>query len=276
LTKPNSFRSIASADSIKIGKPLRDARETREITPKFTRISFFRLFRGQNVFETLNYYNYFTEIEDTFVRRRGKNLLLSPLDWALMEGWQERGVPLHVVLRAIETVFDGYDKNPQPRTIKSLFYCREEIEAQYKEWTDSQVGKTSENGAESVQETHSREAVLEFLQHAVEKLRGSKNERLKEDFERACARLRELEQNLPEDLGLVEPTLYDIESFIDRSLVTNADPEHLKNLKKETAAQLKMYKSAMEAETYQNTFDLMLLKRLREEEDVPRLSLFYL
>ena len=28
----------------------------------------------------LNYYNYFTEIEDTFVRRRGKHLLLSPID----------------------------------------------------------------------------------------------------------------------------------------------------------------------------------------------------
>ena len=225
----------------------------------------------------MNYYNYFTEIEDTFIRRRAKNLLLSPLDWALMEGWHERGVPLHVVLRAIETVFDSYDKNPQPRTIKSLFYCREEIEAQYKEWTDSQVGKSAESGGgETAQETHSREAVLEFLQHAIEKLRSSKNERMKEDFERACARLAELEQNLPEELSLVEPTLYDIESFIDRSLVTNADPAHLKNEKKEAAAQLKMYKSAMEAETYQKTFDLMLLKRLREEEDVPRLSLFYL
>ena len=224
----------------------------------------------------MNYYNYFTEIEDTFIRRRAKNLLLSPLDWALMEGWQERGVPLHVVLRAIETVFDAYDKNPQPRTIKSLFYCREEIEAQYKEWTDSQVGKSAETSDKTAHETHSREAVLEFLQQAIEKLRSSKNERMKEDFERACARLTELEQNLPEDLSMVEPTLYDIESFIDRSLVTNADPMHLKNVKKETATQLKMYKSAMEAEVYQKTFDLMLLKRLREEEDVPRLSLFYL
>ena len=194
----------------------------------------------------------------------------------MIEGWQERGVPLHVVLRAIETVFDGYDKNPGPRTIKSLFYCREEIEAQYKEWSESQTGRSagSPDGAEH--ETHSRDAVLGFLQNTVEKLRESKNERLKEDFDRACSRLEELERNLPEDLGLVEPTLYDIESFIDRALVTNSDPEHLKNLKKETAAQLRVYKSAMEAEIYQNTFDLMLLKRLREEEGVPRLTLFYL
>ncbi len=76
----------------------------------------------------MNYYNYYTEIEETFVRRRGKNLLLSPIDWAMIESWQERGIPLHVALRAIENVFDGFDKKPGPRTIKGLLYCREEIE----------------------------------------------------------------------------------------------------------------------------------------------------
>ena len=54
----------------------------------------------------LNYFSYFSEIEDTFIRRRGKHLMLSPMDWALIEGWKERGVPLHVVVRAIEHAFD--------------------------------------------------------------------------------------------------------------------------------------------------------------------------
>src|ERR687884_204513 len=53
----------------------------------------------------LNYFNYFTEIEDAFIRRRGKHLLVSPLDWSLMESWKEMGVPLHVVLRGIERAF---------------------------------------------------------------------------------------------------------------------------------------------------------------------------
>lgn len=223
----------------------------------------------------MNYYNYYTEIEEAFIRRRGKHLLLSPLDWALIEGWQERGVPLHVVLRAIETVFDSFDKHPGPRSIKSLFYCREEIEAQYKEWTDSQIGGSAGSIGE-VPETHSREAVLTLIENAANALRSSTNENLREDFARACARLDELAQNLPEDLGLVEPTLFDIESFLDRSLVTNSDSRHLKELKKEIVSQLKNYKSAMEPAVYQNTVDLMLLKRLREEEGVPRLSLFYL
>ena len=63
----------------------------------------------------MNYYNYFTEIEDTFIRRRGKNLFLSPLDWALIEVWQDRGIPLHIVIRSIESVFDVFDRQPPGR-----------------------------------------------------------------------------------------------------------------------------------------------------------------
>jgi len=41
-----------------------------------------------------NYFNYFTEIEEYFWKKRGANLLVSPLDWAIMEAWQQAGVPL--------------------------------------------------------------------------------------------------------------------------------------------------------------------------------------
>src|SRR5215203_6547747 len=88
----------------------------------------------------LNYFNYFTEIEDAFVRRRGRHLLLSPMDWALIESWKEMGVPLHVALRGIEKSFDSYESKPRKRSVKSLFYCQEEVEAQFAEWVESQTG----------------------------------------------------------------------------------------------------------------------------------------
>src|SRR5919199_1958420 len=91
----------------------------------------------------LNYFNYFTEIEDAFVRRRGKHLLVSPLDWSLMESWKAAGVPLHVVLRGIERAFDSYEARPRNRSVKSLFYCQEEVEAQFAEWLESQRGAST-------------------------------------------------------------------------------------------------------------------------------------
>ena len=88
----------------------------------------------------MNYFNYFTEIEDAFVRRRGKHLLLSPMDWALIESWKAMGVPLHVALRGVEKSFDSYEAKPRRRSVKSLLYCQEEVEAQFAEWRESQTG----------------------------------------------------------------------------------------------------------------------------------------
>ena len=92
----------------------------------------------------LNYFSYFSEIEDTFIRRRGKHLMLSPIDWALIESWKERGVPLHVALRGIEHSFDSYDAKKRKRTVKTLLYCQEEVEAQYAEWLESRIGSHEE------------------------------------------------------------------------------------------------------------------------------------
>jgi len=60
-----------------------------------------------------NYFNYFTEIEEQFQRRRGGILLLSTLDWALIETWKGAGVPLEAVLRGIDGAFERYRNVPR-------------------------------------------------------------------------------------------------------------------------------------------------------------------
>ena len=225
----------------------------------------------------MNYFNYFSEIEETFVRRRGKHLLLSPIDWALIETWQERGVPLHVVLRGIEKVFDSREqKSAQKRSVKSLFYCKEEIEAQYAEWLDRQVGKNGASAGENANgEAFSDESIkthLEnvggLLQLAGQKAAGD----VREALQRATERLGELERDLA-DAETLENSLADLEKIIDQALLRTPDT---KDIESEIARALAAYKNKMEAEVYQHTFDLMLLKRLRERAEIPRLSLFYL
>lgn len=224
----------------------------------------------------MNYYNYYTEIEEAFVRRRGKNLLLSPIDWAMIESWQERGIPLHVALRAIENVFDGFDKKPGSRTIKGLLYCREEIEAEYEEWMRSQAGKPDAVSTSAANDSFSTETVSMHVRAVIDYLKSSSNQNMRQEFDRAIGRLEELLANFSEDFELVDKTLSDIETFLDRALLTNSDKVHLKNLEKEINGQLKTYKAGMEADVYRKTFEIMLLKRLREAEGIPRLSLFYL
>jgi len=223
----------------------------------------------------LNYFNYFTEIEDTFIRRRGKNLFLSPIDWAMIESWQDRGIPMHIVIRSINSVFDIYDKQPPgTRTIKSLIYCREEIEVQFAEWSRSQAGKSVGGGSEEA--AYSVDEIAAHITKSIETLAGIANDELKEDISRSVTRLEELKRNLTDNFESIDGTLSDIEKLLERAMLTNWPKPHLKVLEKETAAQLKAYRAEMEPEAYKNTFDLMLLKRLREEAGIPRLGLFYL
>jgi len=228
------------------------------------------------VYSALNYFNYFTEIEETFVRRRGKHLLLSPLDWAMIDAWKERGIPLHIVIRSIESVFDVYDRQPVgTRTIKTLFYCREEIEAQYNEWLKSQVGKSNDDPFDDTA-AFSNDDIAAHISGSMEKLQAVIFPSLAEDILRAVTRLEELRGDLSGNVETIDKTLGDIEQMLDRSLLANFDKALLKTIEKEVAGQLRAYKAEMEKDAYKKTYELMLLKRLHEEAGVPRLSLFYL
>jgi hypothetical protein len=157
-----------------------------------------------------NYFNYFTEIEDAFVRRRGKHLLLSPMDWALIESWKEMNVPLHIVLRGIEKAFDSWEAKPRKRSVKSLLYCQEEVEAQYAEWSESRVGAASDEGEPAIQRAGEDEGlpfprrdIVGYLERGRASLLNAKAQRETEDdlaetIARVIGLLEELEKDFAE------------------------------------------------------------------------------
>src|SRR5713226_8208746 len=88
-----------------------------------------------------NYFNYFSEIEDQFLRRRGGGLLLSTLDWALIETWKDAGIPLEAALRGIDSAFDRYDERPsKTKKVNSLAYCSQEVLAAAEDMKEAAVG----------------------------------------------------------------------------------------------------------------------------------------
>ncbi|HKO45096.1 MAG TPA: hypothetical protein VJU84_17600 [Pyrinomonadaceae bacterium] len=234
----------------------------------------------------MNYFNYFTEIEDAFIRRRDKHLLLSPMDWALIESWKEMDVPLHVVLRGIEKAFDSWESKPRKRTVKSLLYCQEEVEAQFAEWREAQVGASSEVVVDDTDDHQpfSRSAIIEHLQRGRAALLSARERHASADefvevLDRAVARMDELAQefsltNL--DARKLEQSLGGIERMISDVMTKAINADKLAALKDETKEQLRPYRKQMDASVYQQTFDNLFLKRLREQYGVPRLSLFYL
>jgi hypothetical protein len=258
----------------------------------------------------LNYFNYFTEVEDAFIRRRGKHLLLSPLDWALIESWKEMGVPLHVALRGIEKSFDSYESRPRKRSVKSLMYCQEEVEAQFHEWLESQTGahaksSTLEDGASDASQSNvegepsadedagrglpfPRAVISAHLSECRDEIRRSLDSRsaragdavLCEALARAASRLEELHADFERaprpDAEALESSLAGIEALLDRALRETLDEDALEEARASAAEQLRPYRARMERATYEQTLDNLLAKALRERACVPRLSLFYL
>ena len=99
-----------------------------------------------------NYFNYFTEIEERFQQRRGALLLLSTLDWALIETWREAGIPLEAALRGIDAAFDKYEtrqKRGRMRRINGLAWCAQAVMVAAEELREASAGATPASGRES-------------------------------------------------------------------------------------------------------------------------------
>src|SRR5712691_1445686 len=95
-----------------------------------------------------NYFNYFTEIEEHFQQRRGGILLLSTLDWALIETWKDAGIPLEAALRGVDAAFDKYDQRPsKTRRVNSLAYCAQEVLAAAEDMKEAALGSVCEPGS---------------------------------------------------------------------------------------------------------------------------------
>jgi hypothetical protein len=248
-----------------------------------------------SIFFELNYFNYFTEIEDAFVRRRGKHLYISSMDWALIETWKGMDIPLHVALRGIEKAFDSWESKPRKRSVKSLLYCQEEVEAQYAEWREARVGagepeEQDQNGAQPKSESEgpfTRSAILEHMKQGRLSLAALCKRRMKvseDDFcdalNRAVARLTELEQEIEPpallDSRKLETSLTGLERMLSDSLRSVLAVAEVAAVEAEVKAQFKPYRKLMEPAAYKQTVENLLLKRLREQYGLPRLSLFFL
>ncbi len=110
-------------------------------------------------------FDYFSDIEEHFCRRRGTVLVASTLDWVLMESWKDAGVPLEAVLRGIDASFDKYDRRPsKTRKINSLAYCSQEVLAAAEQMKEAAVGSAREPRDDGLE----RQRVAAFLEKECE------------------------------------------------------------------------------------------------------------
>ena len=235
-----------------------------------------------------NYFNYFTEIEEHYLRRRGTHLLLSTLDWALIETWKSAGLPLEAVLRGVDDAFDKYDQRPsKSKKVNSLAYCSQAVLAAAEDMKEAAVGAT---GEEQAQREPGFEAaqIAAFLRGNAEKLEKAKLPKHTGFATGALAReeagslremAEEIERNgndkLPRLEGL-ERWLTVLEEKLFAVLMAATPDEDLVNVRTEADWDIAPYRRTMTAPQIEQLHKQYVHKRLLERCGVPRLSLFYM
>ncbi|MGD0580856.1 MAG: hypothetical protein ABSC08_18245 [Bryobacteraceae bacterium] len=220
----------------------------------------------------LNYFNYFTEVEEQFQKARGSGLfLLSPLDWALVESWKNGGVPLEAVLRGIDAAFDKWrQRKNRTNLVNSLAYCAQavmrEAEAMAKNLPSQGTAEAAEDAfpietvrthLEKARATLAALAGYEEIALAVERILGALEEHL-QDPQELDQRLTAIEEKMA---ALARTRLADDDLF---------------EMRRELEFQLRPYRSKMSGDQLARLEKSFLDRKVYERAGLPRLSLFFM
>ena len=233
-----------------------------------------------------NYFNYFTEIETRFQARRGSILLLSTLDWALIEAWREAGVPLEAVLRGIDTAFDKYDARRDTakgrlRKVNGLAWCAQSVMRATEEMLEAATGAVAAPPKAAEESGFEQERVARYLDANADALAaagipGGGAEALDGIANRLRGLVQELRDGAAQTTEELENTLAALEARMFAALTLSAGDEELQSLREQASREIAPYRGRMSAVQVKQVTDQFVHKRLLEARGLPRLSLFYM
>jgi hypothetical protein len=221
----------------------------------------------------LNYFNYFTEVEEHFQRARGTGLFfLSPLDWALIELWKESGVPLQAVLGGIDAAFEKWrSRKSKIRMINSLAYCSQAV----LEKAQLMAGTAPARPVGQTEAPFKLEELRAFLGKCAAELR-SLGEAV---YEEIAASLDGIAAEAEAHFGDLEDLERRLTSLEDKTIAiarSRQSEEESLAARRSLDAELRPYRGKMSASQLAMLEAQYLERRLLETAGLPRLSLFYL
>lgn len=215
----------------------------------------------------LNYFNYFTEIEEHFQKARGTSLfLLSPLDWALVESWKNSEVPLEAVLRGIDAAFEKWrSRRVKTQMVNSLAFCAQAV------LTEAQIMA----GAVPPRKEAAPPFPMDDLRAYLESNATALGEGYQETAESLRKLAAEVEQHYANLEGL-EQRLTVLEEKMIATARTRQTEDQLLAGRQELDRQLRPYRGKMTADQLAMLEKQYLERNLLEKAGLPRLSLFYM
>lgn len=232
-----------------------------------------------------NYFQYFTEIEERFSRRRGSLLLLSTLDWALIESWREAGVPLEAVLRGIDTAFDNYETRSvrakgRLRKVNGLAWCAQAVMIAAEEMVEASTGVAPKAQPSAQASGFENERIVSYLKRNAETVATVAERATIEALLAVAQRLRELAAQMSESgtmpLEDLDRTLTVVEERMVDALRSAAKEDELLTIRQQADTELAPFRSRMSAVQLRQVHQQFLTRKLLQTHSLPRLSLFYM
>ena len=213
----------------------------------------------------MNYFNYFTEIEEHFQKTRGTSLfLLSPLDWALIESWNESGVPLEAVLRGIDAAFEKWrSRKVKTQQVNSLAFCAQAVLAE---------AQIMAGLAQPKKETAPPFPLEDMRQYLESNAAAVPYPEIADSLRRLAAEAEAHYTNLE---GL-EQHLTVLEEKMMAIARTSLSEAQMLEARQELDRQLRPYRGKMTADQLSMLEKQYLERNLLEKSKLPRLSLFYM
>lgn len=246
----------------------------------------------------MNYYNYFTEIEEHFWHKRGAQIMVSPVDWALIGSWQEAGIPLQAVVAGIDQAFAKFDSGRRrDRRPRSLVYCAPAVLAAAEAMREASVG--APNPAAEAKAAKRAEANAAFLPQRIAAFLTDADKKIADcarlaGAEAVVAEIRATLQRLaascaadsaagPDESSAAPIQLEDLDrvlTVLDDKLLSAlqqaAPVDAMVAIRGEIARELAPYRRQLRAEQLAMIERQFLQRRLLEWAGLPRLSLFYM
>lgn len=211
----------------------------------------------------MNYFNYFTEIENFYQTKRETFTLVSSLDWVLIENWKQQGIPLEVVLKGIDRAFSNAKKR-----INSLAYCVRAIDEVLHEQKETRIERPD-----------LPEIPLEETRKYLQKIAGKAAE-LGIVFPEFAPRITSIADAVraidTTNFREAEQSLSALEERLIAILKVASDESTMLDIQRGVEADLAPCRATMTAEQLSMLEQQLWRRKLMERYNLERLSLFYL
>jgi hypothetical protein len=221
--------------------------------------------------------SYVRAVETRFCRHRGTPRIVSPREFSLMLEWFERGIPVSVVVRALDEAF----ASAGPDGIGSLSYLRAPVDRSFRRYREARLGEAEPGGPVVAITLEEAREMLGLARDRIRRAAGQ-DERGADDMasvarglERHLLRLASGPAGAPlPDLASLERSLLRLDGKLLKAAVRRLGPEEIARLREEAERELAPHRELMAPAIFSRTVERHFRRLLRRATDLPELSLF--